>query len=600
MLKWSVISRRSQDTTNAGRPQSSGIPTISNCLTPRSRTKRPHSETVRRRISLPNTKSMGCQQDKENQFTSTPIKSLEDLNLFDPFRDVSNLTPKDRIERGFVGTKINHRASLGNVQTVKNVKKDSVRKKSKKRKSFLTPFRDNVASQSPQFFKHFDRVDSHIGALPDLPNCDCDKNMNMNNLKNTRRKFPDIYAPTLPTFTIDYSPSSLKTTHCLLTLNKGERATPLTGFLETKNEIPLSKKPKIDHVNDFLHQISFLTSPEETGMIYDYNNEKNSVKMSPLVKRFVDLGFSNKRKNEFRKGINDSSFINDLSLNQIVDAILDETNDNYSNIHIENNVSKHENELNETHEENMVNADLEKKAFGPYSFDRYSLDSGFKSSTTTVNSHQLDSNFKCKCSNLNNTTIKVNETFNERCVDRSISRKRPSSEPDDSHMESKRLNVNNEVSGFSLRRQKCIRRRKSTITQASKEKIICSPIKTITQNVIKESEDHALNDVSFESSIVSESDVGKLTDVIFSNSSVVKENSSGVDTPSSNRKGRIRRCLLFDSPEAKQGRAGHHVGAGLIHLKIQQEDGELNVHVIKALNLTKTSSGPINSYVKVS
>ncbi|KAK9881085.1 hypothetical protein WA026_014429 [Henosepilachna vigintioctopunctata] len=633
MLKWSVTSRRNQDKSDVERPQRSEYSSDINSFTPRTRNKRRHSGTNRGRISLPSRKSLGSEQDKENQFTSTPIKSLEDLNLFDPFRDVSNLTPKDRIESRGLNSNVNRRASMGNVPNIKDAQLTPLRsaKKTKKRKSFLTPFRDqNVdkyANQSSQFFKHFETVDSHIGALPELSNCDCDKNTINVPRKTNQKRFPDIYAPTLPTFTIDYSPTSMKTTHCLLTLNKTSpsRATPLTGFLEGANEdTPCFKKPKIDHVNDFLHQITFLTSPEESAVAFDFNipKRRNSVKISPLVKRFVDLRFSNeKNKKENRKGINDSSFINDLSLNQIVDAILDETDENYSDLHIgdEHIMSTKENELNETHEENIMNSEFEKRTLVPVSINRCSPDSGFKSSVATENCHQLEGNFQCKCNNNNNSTgsisigktfINLDETYNERCVDGTINRKRPSEDLGAYEMETKRLNL--DESSFALKRQKCVRRRKTIFKMNRNHNINirenedCNMVSINQTQTNLQHENFPLNDNSFESSIVSASDVGRLTDVVCENF-VEKKNESETSenvTPTSG-KGRIRRCLLFESPDSKipfrsvTPLRSSTTDEGLIQLRIKQVDGELTVHVIRAWNLSKHSQKLVNSYVKV-
>ncbi|XP_045465500.1 uncharacterized protein LOC123674614 isoform X2 [Harmonia axyridis] len=616
MLKWSVTRRNQEHPAEC--PPTSDLE-MHNGVTPRVQTKRRFSNAKRKRLSLPNKKVLEYEQDKENQFTSTPIKSFDDLNLIEVFRDVSNLSPKDRFETRHPAVRLESRKSLGNILEHKSsaqVTPPTTQKKLKKRKSILTPFIDfqvkRRQNQSSEFFKHFEGVDSHIGVMPDLPSCDYNENTHtISPNESSRKKIVDIYAPTLPTFTIDYSPSSMKTTHCLLTLNKGSPpgSTPMKEVLETATkDYPPFKRPRIDHVNDFLQQISFLTSPEENGSTFDYNSKcKKRAKMSPLVKKIVDLGFSNKKNGkQSRKGINDSSFINDLSLSQIVDAILDETGDNYNGIY-EDRVPRQENELNETHEENMLNTEFER--------NNTSFDSGFKSSAASEVCHQLEENSKCKCNNNNldiselacRTIINLDETFNERCVDRTVIRKRPATNPIEySEMETKRLNLTKDDEKFALKRQKCVRRRK-TINEDKCFNFENGIPKCSTFNVPTTGaphwlleKDHAFNDNSFESSIVSESDLTKMTDLhIHSSEEEI------MNTPSS-RKGRIRKCKLFGSFNSLQAQ-GDCISSevpsdypiGEIQLKITPIDNELIVHVVKASNLRRPLKGPINSYVKV-
>ncbi|XP_044757092.1 uncharacterized protein LOC123315465 [Coccinella septempunctata] len=621
MLKWSVTSRRNQD-----HPMECPKPSNSEAndgVTPRIQRKRRNSSAKRKRHSLPSKKVLEYEDNKENQFTSTPIKSLDDLNLIEVFRDVSNLSPKQRFETRHPAVRLESRKSLGNFQEdTSPATPPTTQKKLKKRRSFLTPFRDfqvkKRANQSSEFFKHFEGVDSHIGVMPDLPSCDCDQDTkNVTPKESSRKRIVDIYAPTLPTFTIDYSPSSMKTTHCLLTLNKGSpsRSTPLKGVLETATkDYPPFKRPRVDHVNDFLQQISFLTSPEEIGSTF-YNSKCNKkAKISPLVKKFIDLGFSNKKnEKQSRKGINDSSFINDLSLSQIVDAILDETGDNYSdmfNKNSDNIIPREENELNETHEENMLNTEFEK--------NNTSFDSGFKSTATSEACHQFEDTFKCKCSNNNDmniselackTIINLDETFNERCVDRTIVRKRPASNFDQySEMETKRLSLTRDYgdNNFALKRQKCVRRRKTVNEKCLNfdnaiEKNTNSPSTSQTQ--WSRGTNPVLYDNSFESSIVSDSDVAKITELHIHSS---EEENRAMNTPVTSR-GRLRKCLLFDSLKSLDGDVSNDMAsenrsnhpAGQIELRITPVGDELIVNVLKASNITRTSKGPINSYVKV-
>ncbi|CAH2004683.1 unnamed protein product [Acanthoscelides obtectus] len=94
-----------------------------------------------------------------------------------------------------------------------------------------------------------------------------------------------------------------------------------------------------------------------------------------------------------------------------------------------------------------------------------SSDSGFRSSATD-NPHSLDNNFQCKCNNnhkdsvTEKTIIQLDETYNERCVDENT-RKRPAI-GDSEATSPKRLHLdqsNNELE-FTLKRQKCIRRKR--------------------------------------------------------------------------------------------------------------------------------------------
>lgn len=588
MLKWSVNRRNQEHPMECSEPSNSEERDV---ITPRGPRKRRHSNAKRKRNSLPNKKVLECEEDKENQFTSTPIKSLDDLNLIEVFRDVSNLSPKERFETRHPALRIGSRRSLENhLESSCSVSPPVTEKKLKKRRSFLTPFRDfqvkKRINQSSEFFKHFEGVDSHIGVMPDLPNCDCKDNLkNVPQNESRIKKIVDIYAPTLPTFTVDYSPSSMKTTHCLLTLNKGSpsRSTPLKGVLETATkDCSQFKRPRVDHVNDFLQQISFLTSPEENNSTFI---KPKKSKMSPLVKKIVDLGFSNKKTGKQRKGINDSSFINDLSLSEIVDAILDETGNNYNDLYNKNRdhvVPKEENELNETHEENMLNTEFEK--------NNSSLDSGFKSSATSETCHHLGENSNCKCNNNNNldmnefayrTIINLDETFNERCVDRTVIRKRPGTNLDDySEMETKRLNLTKEYenSNFALRRQKCVRRKKTDNEKCPNFDVDFKNCVTSSRMQLSNEITTNFNDNSFESSIVSDSDIAKMTDLHIHST---EEDNFKLNTPIT-KKGRLRKCLLFGSLHSLNGDMSSDIGLkdpiGGIELKITQVENELIVN----------------------
>lgn len=342
----------------------------------------------------------------------------------------------------------------------------------------------NADSQCSNYFRPFETVDSHIEALP-TDSCFCKKSL----LSGVKKRVPDTYAPTLPTYTTEYSPCTMKTTHCLETLNKNstKKFQPISKLLDDDN-IPPSKKLKTDHVNDFLHQITFITSPESNdscfpGFRTNTSTKKvfSSDKVTPLVRKFLDFRFSKGNSTlKLNNNHDNSSFINNMSLDKIVDAILDTTDDSIRptvkkalNSSLCVNVeSENDNHLNESREENLINRAQERKNILE-NVSENSSDSGFRSSNTE-NSHQLDNNFICKCNNNikeNNigaykeeTYIQLNEIYNERCVDEDTdSRKRRS--PADSPRgakDNKKPHLDNSLnsSQCTLRRQRCVRRRK--------------------------------------------------------------------------------------------------------------------------------------------
>ncbi|CAH0553427.1 unnamed protein product [Brassicogethes aeneus] len=560
MLKWTVMTRRepgdkSEQAASECGSVAKSTTSSSTTTTPR-KTKRRRSSLGRRRSSCHKNRS-SLEPDKENQFTSTPIKSPEGFAVqFDALRDVSNLTPTDNNRR------------------VLSVKKCKSERKSpriiKKKKSCLNNHPDvfNTDSHSSNFFRPFEAVDSHIeGILAD-------------------EMYPTAYAPTLPTSAMDYSPCPMKSTHCLVTLNN---ASPKV----TNDDCPPSKKPKFDHVDDFLHQISFITSPEDKRLKFPGLKLKNSAKkllanefkVSPLVKKFIDLRFSKISLNS--KKHDDSSYINDLSLDQLVDAILESSSDSdrpktsstlntsiLCNIGNETELEK-ENDLNETHEENLINIEHERNRRP--SFDGSSTDSGFRSSTTE-NSHQLDSNYLCKCNNNNKETsgniicdktiININETFNERCVDDETRlRKRSSDSSLESEPVTKRMNLDRSLEeNFTLRRQKCIRR---------KEK----PLKPFLGKASSPILDTIVNDESFECTPLNS---------CYMENKDIRQETYALEEGSPDQTQRIRRCLLFDSPKFEdfsgisEGNSTTKTTAvdvrGSLDLNIHTENDTIQVH----------------------
>jgi hypothetical protein len=564
MLKWTVMARPPAEKSDGSRRPAAN-PSTSETTPRNNKSKRRHSSTQRRSGGRRSSRnSLGLEIDKENQFTSTPIKSFEDHHQFDALRDVSNLTPKDTVNRRVLSAKKCRRSAS-----------PSSHRKHKKKKLCLNPSHrlefgfdtSHEGKSGKNYFRPFETVDSHIeGVLVDGV-CGCNRDQGVNSEVRTKRRIQDTYAPTLPTFAVEYSPCSMSNTHCLLNFNPA-KATPLGPFLSLDQDTPHpSKKPKTDHVSDFLHQINFITDPEEEKLSCPTMESKsaakkirNDVKVSPLVKKFVDLRFS---QISYDKKIldnckNDSSLINDLSLDQIVDAILNSSTES-GQLEVKQNTGSRdtitrlkENESNETQEENFINTENEKQV-GRSSFDRCSsLDSGFKSSTTEY-SHQLEGNFQCKCNNnktstpnadviCDKTIINIDETFNERCVDDVIKpRKRASSTTGDPDNNAKRVYLDKSEDdnvNFTLKRQRCIRRRRTD----DEKKMSSSKTKMIPQKT------HKMNDQgddSFDSSNIS----GKITDDNISTPLKVTSLNETFTllTPAENNR-RFRRCLLFESP----------------------------------------------------
>lgn len=168
-------------------------------------------------------------------------------------------------------------------------------------------------------------------------------------------------------------------------------------------------------------------------------NLEPEVRVSPLVRKFLDLRFS---RVSFENEADNSSIINDMSLDKIVGLLLENSTTNTSMI-----VNVENNHKNEEDRERLMDVNSEA-----------SSDSGFKSSTNE-NSHQLDNNFLCKCNNNNTeekTMIQINETYNERCVDLDQSRKRTSTTPEDQEgLKKARMEES-----CTLKRQRCVRRKK--------------------------------------------------------------------------------------------------------------------------------------------
>lgn len=314
--------------------------------TPLKKKRRCSSATNQRRTSTHKRFSLDAlDDDKENQFHSTPIKNSSLHEAFSPFRDLSNVAL--------------HQEKARRVSTPKY--------KVKKKKECLEAHEG--VGESSNYFTPFEAVDSHI--------------------ESYLEEFCSCKTPNAP-----------------------------KGF-------GLEEKPAIEDIVEATDQA---TLPGFRAKNLD------SPRVSPLVKKILQLQFSQSSKDG-----NNSSFINDLSLDKLVDALLENSSADpqLSNSKEEENALKH----------------LEVQS-------ATSSDSGFKSSPSE-NIHQMDSNFFCKCNN--NLTIKeqtiipINETYNERCVDEEVSRKRSSCTPENTE-EVKKPKMEIE---YTLKRQKCIRRRKA-------------------------------------------------------------------------------------------------------------------------------------------
>lgn len=429
MLKWSVTRKVSQDESNEARPQVLDLRTNNNkrrdvTADAAVRVKCRRSSTSRRRSS--SHKPNSPEHNKENCFTSTPIKSSENYHQHEALRDVSNLTPK--------------------ANSIKRNKREHSDKKKKKKRC----------------------LEQH-----QLLSCG---------------RPQDFYAPTLPTFQVEDSPCFLRGN--VNVLNRKSCPLPLTLKDANYKKDPPKKKLKVRSEDRILCESSSSDTEFESK-----SNSPEKLTVSPLVKRLIDLRFSKIQKENVRH--NNSSYINNLSLDKIVDAILDTTNENNNSnskeissgntsmvVNLDPRLQERENELNETHEENLINSEHERQiSVSRSSCDRNSFDSGF--SSTTAKQHNVGINFKCKCNNKvtqiekfdaidsfeEKTIIDLGSTYNERCVDVGLdvdmnTRKRSSSPLVQSTFNAKRLHLETLNANFTLKRQKCIRRRRPSSTKS--------------------------------------------------------------------------------------------------------------------------------------
>ncbi|XP_030756951.1 uncharacterized protein LOC115882842 [Sitophilus oryzae] len=514
MLKWTVLPRK--EPYNNIEPIPTKIPSTETLpQTPRQKTKRRRSSTSRRSTGHKRCSMDALDDEKENPFHSTPIKNTSGENILafenSPFRDVSNLTPNDSTCKRSV--------------TVKSEKKSP--KILKKKKQCLDNHVKPRTSDTSNYFKPFEAVDSHIESILAEELCSCKKT----------------------------------------TTNKTE-------------DPPPNKKPKLEKENTFT--------------------------VTPLVRKFLDLGFS---RVSIENEVNNSSFINDMSLDKLVEALLDTTSkeENVSLntsviVNVGNDLEK-ENNLNETREENIINTHQERHNIELHS--EASSDSGFKSSTND-NSHQLDNNFQCKCNNNNNnvplekTIIQINETFNERCVDEESSRKRLSVSGDIDDL-SKKARIDNE---HTLKRQKGIRRKKvdhfrkrMLKMNSSIESETISPFWSTQKRYLSPQEEDSFNYACgpFENT--------PLRGCYLENKEILR--TPFVETPTEENR-TIKKCLVFDSDTSNSSSFAdstfkHSVVdvRGSLDLRIFVSDSVLYVNVIRCSDLYKPERESINAYIKV-
>lgn len=264
------------------------------------------------------------------------------------------------------------------------------------------------------------------------------------------------YSSTLPSFQMEYSPCLREATcpgepitkypYQLLPHLKPFNLNNLNNINYLNSAENNKKLSHIDHVDDFLHQISFITSPEELKIKPTAKQKllspTNQANVTPLLKKIVDLRFS-----QISTGINvdkdDSTGFNDLSLDKIVNAILDTTDS-----------------------ENKISA----------------------KTTIATKTENVEDN--------QNMEIKINirTSLNMPITDTSeISRR-------------KRTKSITEDDSFKLKRQKCVRRRKQQNTLNNNDvpyegNMFSTP--TSTMNEVELSFRENLNDNSFNSSCIS-------------------------------------------------------------------------------------------------
>lgn len=541
MLKWTVSNKRE----TPGEATAPRRLASSNCST-----QRRSIDTIRERKQRRRNErraSLCLRFDKENQF-STPTSNSKLTDILYPtsdskaLRDVSNITPKTHL----VGSDITKRNIYGNKETAPTsnltLQKTVIRPK---KKQCLNPCHVKKYSEiheATRILLNEDNINGHkCISCEILPNTEHETETTDASKNIIRTNF----ASTLSPLQMENSPCVMRNP-CSLAINNNCVLKPTSPYKNLitlpqfklpvlSDSCPPNKKLKIDHVNDFLHQISFITSPEDfrirnMNLADRHGNKYTEVNVSPLLRKISDIRFSNTSYSREEKvstsNSDDSALFNDMSLDKIVDAILDTT---IGSEQIElrdthkksNELLQCENEQNHASEENQINCEQE----------RYS---GIKETFSSGREVGQLENYLDKYAEL--TNINIDEDASKRKRTFSCTKE---------YVENRNVEFNKNDSSFVLKRQRCIRRRrtlavpiKNNLTQESYlEDLKNTPTytKEINQNnnetkrsiLYKEtsiSYKDVYNDNSFNSSCLS----GK-------NSASLKDNSDHCNSGSSQR-----------------------------------------------------------------
>lgn len=417
MLKWTVVNKRavpSIDNNQNKSPQRrhSHMP-LSNTAQRRHTTIKPKSSpfaTSRRHSSHNLSQSDKC--DKENQFLNSTPKSKDTISYikFDSIvlRDVSNITPTNTPP---------HRRIICN--------KRCQSQPQEKNKNKI--YNDKIPLTPPS--RHTIFMDDDIQPTKKLcksrrslqPNFESPLTKNVLRtyagkefirqimtdtieVKNSviEKHLPgelenqNTYASTLPTFQIEYSPCPMRPTQSVLTINN--KLNNIPSHKSVTDLCPSIKKSKIDNFNDFLTNIYSVASPEESIQF------AKPFSMTPLANRLADLRFS-----RINDSLNSETF-DKLPLDEMVNAILDNT--------VCDSTTKKQNDLNQTQEENYVNINKEMNEPEPY------------------NEREVKTPENRLCSTISNMTLNSERKGIKRSIDETL------------------------VEEFTLKRQKCVRRKK--------------------------------------------------------------------------------------------------------------------------------------------
>lgn len=534
--------------------------------------------------------------DKENQcLSSTPtskfISSSQDYpDGAKALRDVSNITPKTHLP----GAPANQRTI--DTITTSNLSPQRTLIRQRK-KQCLNPDHVNYTSvhEIKKILLNDGNINGHVcGSCEVLPNIE-QTEIESDAIRTT-------FASTLPSIPMGYSPCSLRNIRNPSDVNPSRPTFPyqsLTTLPQFKSVLQdtcsPNKKPKIDHVNDFLHQISFITSPEDfrirnTKLLERQGNNHSEITVSPLLRKISDLRFSKISYTQDEKvpaqssAFDDSVAFNDMSLDKIVDAILDTTMGSerleLRDEHKESDeLLRRENEANQVSEENLVNNAQEIQAIHR---DTYLL----RTETSDIVDSLNRSNNITQIANIDEDTSKRKRTIS--CTELSVKKRYTESMSDIS---------------FTLKRQKCIRRRKTMLNPLNNnvlsdethyDETPTSTLKEINQNDIEMEQaslsyKEGLNDNSFSSSCISAKNASSLHMDSIAYSSWENEMCCGLSTPflengksfATERKRVLRRSTsspITVAASSTPTRSRDSSVTGSVDLQIQYKNGKLTVH----------------------